>query len=53
MRFFVAPTYLDFENIFWRSDTAFSLWAVIIANIWLGTAFNMILLSVGATEARV
>lgn len=35
------------ENIFWRSDTAFSLWAVIIANIWLGTAFNMILLSVG------
>lgn len=35
------------ENIFWRSDTSFSLWAVIIANIWLGTAFNMILLSVG------
>lgn len=35
------------ENIFWRSDIHFSLWAVIIANIWLGTAFNMILLSVG------
>ena len=35
------------ENVFWRSDTSFSLWAVIIANIWLGTAFNMILLSVG------
>ncbi|MCD7059850.1 carbohydrate ABC transporter permease [Pelagibacterium xiamenense] len=35
------------DNIFWRSDTAFSLWAVIIANIWLGTSFNMILLSVG------
>jgi len=35
------------ENIFWRSDTNWSLWAVIIANIWLGTAFNMILLSVG------
>ncbi len=35
------------ENIFWRSDTDFSLWAVILANIWLGTAFNMILLSVG------
>ncbi|WP_196258089.1 carbohydrate ABC transporter permease [Pelagibacterium limicola] len=34
-------------NIFWRSDTNFSLWAVIIANIWLGTSFNMILLSVG------
>ena len=35
------------NNIFWRSDIHFSLWAVIIANIWLGTAFNMILLSVG------
>lgn len=35
------------ENIFWRSDIHYSLWAVIIANIWLGTAFNMILLSVG------
>ncbi|MCZ4346017.1 sugar ABC transporter permease [Devosia sp. J2-20] len=35
------------ESIFWRSDTNWSLWAVIIANIWLGTAFNMILLSVG------
>lgn len=35
------------ENIFWRADTNFSLWAVIITNIWLGTAFNMILLSVG------
>ncbi|MBB4009820.1 carbohydrate ABC transporter permease [Allorhizobium taibaishanense] len=34
-------------NIFWRSDPAHSLWAVIIANIWLGTSFNMILLSVG------
>ena len=35
------------SNIFWRSDPNFSLWAVIIANIWLGTSFNMILLSVG------
>ncbi|QRM57712.1 sugar ABC transporter permease [Sinorhizobium sp. BG8] len=34
-------------NIFWRSDPQFSLWAVVIANIWLGTSFNMILLSVG------
>lgn len=34
-------------NIFWRSDPHYSLWAVIIANIWLGTSFNMILLSVG------
>lgn len=35
------------ENIFWRSDIDYSLWAVIITNIWLGTSFNMILLSVG------
>lgn len=35
------------DSIFWRSDTSWSLWAVIIANVWLGTAFNMILLSVG------
>lgn len=34
-------------NIFWRSDIEFSLWAIIIANIWLGIPFNMILLSVG------
>jgi multiple sugar transport system permease protein len=35
------------ENIFWRSDTAWSLWGVVIANIWNGVAFNMILLAVG------
>jgi multiple sugar transport system permease protein len=35
------------ENIFWRSDTDWSLWAVILANVWLGVGFNMILLSVG------
>ena len=34
-------------NIFWKSSPDFSLWAVIIANIWLGLAFNMLLLSVG------
>ena len=34
-------------NIFWRSDPTFSLWAVVLANVWLGTSFNMILLSVG------
>ena len=33
--------------IFWKSNPQFSLWAVIIANIWLGLAFNMLLLSVG------
>ncbi|WP_240722667.1 carbohydrate ABC transporter permease [Poseidonocella sp. HB161398] len=35
------------ENIFWLSDPARSLWSVIIANIWLGVPFNLILLSVG------
>lgn len=34
-------------NVFWKSDPSFSLWAVIIANIWLGLAFNMLLLAVG------
>lgn len=34
-------------TIFWKSDPAFSIWAVVIANIWLGLAFNMLLLSVG------
>jgi multiple sugar transport system permease protein len=34
-------------NIFWKSDPNYSLWAVIIANIWLGLAFNMLLLAVG------
>ena len=34
-------------TVFWKSDPNFSLWAVVIANIWLGLAFNMLLLSVG------
>jgi multiple sugar transport system permease protein len=34
-------------NIFWLSDPAYSLYSIIIANIWVGIPFNMILLSVG------
>jgi multiple sugar transport system permease protein len=34
-------------KIFWLSDPHFSLFAVIIANVWLGVPFNMLLLSVG------
>ena len=34
-------------TVFWKSDPNFSIWAVVIANIWLGLAFNMLLLSVG------
>lgn len=35
------------RNLFWKSDPALSIWAVTIANVWLGLAFNMLLLSVG------
>jgi len=35
------------SNIFWLSDPKVSLYSVVIANIWLGVPFNMILLSVG------
>ena len=34
-------------RIFWLSDPSISLYAVIIANVWVGVPFNMILLSVG------
>lgn len=35
------------DHIFWLSDPGVSLYSVIIANIWLGIPFNMLLLSVG------
>ena len=35
------------STLFWKSDPSLSIWAVTIANIWLGLAFNMMLLSVG------
>ena len=47
LNFFLRESGLITANIFWRSDPSFSLWAVVIANVWLGTSFNMILLSVG------
>ena len=47
LNFFLREAGFISENIFWRSDPNYSLWAVVIANIWLGTSFNMILLSVG------
>jgi multiple sugar transport system permease protein len=34
-------------RVFWLSDPDSALYAVIIANVWLGVPFNMILLSVG------
>lgn len=35
------------DPIFWRSDPDWSLVSVLLANIWYGLPFNMILLSVG------
>ena len=35
------------EPVFWKSDPDLAIWSIIIANIWLGLAFNMLLLSVG------
>lgn len=35
------------ERIFWISDPDYALYSVILANVWLGIPFNMILLSVG------
>lgn len=34
-------------KIFWLSDPHYALSAVILANVWLGVPFNMLLLSVG------
>ncbi|MBB1251331.1 MULTISPECIES: carbohydrate ABC transporter permease [unclassified Rhizobium] len=47
LNYFLREAGVISGNIFWRSDPHYSLWAVILANIWLGTSFNMILLSVG------
>jgi multiple sugar transport system permease protein len=35
------------QKVFWLSNPSVALYAVIVANIWLGIPFNMILLSVG------
>ncbi len=50
LNFLLHESGLISSNIFWRSDPNYSLWAVILANIWLGTSFNMILLSVGLSS---
>ena len=43
----LSGLHLIHAHPFWLSDPALSLYAVVIANIWLGIPFNMILLSVG------
>lgn len=35
------------QKIFWLADPAVSLYSIIIANVWLGIPFNMLMLSVG------
>ena len=47
INFFLQSIGVIDDPIFWRSSPDFALWSVIITNIWFGTAFNMILLSVG------
>lgn len=47
INFVLKALHIIDANIFWRSDPHFALWSIIIANIWLGMAFNMIMLSVG------
>ncbi|TCT44941.1 carbohydrate ABC transporter permease [Martelella mediterranea] len=47
INFFLSQMGIIDAPIFWRSNPDFALWSVVIANIWLGTSFNMILLSVG------
>ena len=41
------------SHLFWLSDPHLSLVAVIIANVWLGIPFNMVLLSVGLAAIPV
>ena len=43
----LLSTGLISEPIFWRSDIDVSLYSVMLANVWYGMPFNMILLSVG------
>jgi multiple sugar transport system permease protein len=36
--------------VFWRSNPETALYSVLIANVWYGTPFNMILLAVGLSQ---
>lgn len=41
------------SHIFWISDPHMALYALIVANVWLGIPFNMLLLSVGLAAIPV
>lgn len=47
VNYLLALTHLHPGKIFWMSDPATSLYAVTLANVWLGIPFSMLLLSVG------
>ena len=47
VNYLLASLGLIKNNIFWISDPHVALYSVVIANIWLGIPFNMLLLSVG------
>ncbi|MBW4022602.1 MAG: sugar ABC transporter permease [Proteobacteria bacterium] len=47
VNYLLASTGIVHNHIFWISDPHVALYSVIIANIWLGIPFNMLLLSVG------
>jgi multiple sugar transport system permease protein len=47
LNYFLTSLGITDGKVFWLSDPSVSLYSVIIANIWLGVPFNMLLLSVG------
>lgn len=47
MNWALQATGITSDKIFWLSDPSIALYSVIIANVWVGVPFNMILLSVG------
>jgi multiple sugar transport system permease protein len=47
VNYLLASIGLIHNHIFWISDPHVALYSVVIANIWLGIPFNMLLLSVG------
>ncbi|HHV75398.1 MAG TPA: sugar ABC transporter permease [Thermoanaerobacterium sp.] len=44
---------IGIKPVEWLTNTGTALWGVIIANIWIGIPFNMILLSAGLTTLPV
>lgn len=38
------------EALYWLSDARYALYAIVIANVWLGVPFNMLLLSAGLAQ---